>query len=576
MPDELVEKIRERIRIEEVVQEYTTLKRSGTKLKALCPLHQEKTPSFYVDPDKQLFYCFGCGKGGDIFTFLMEAEGLTFPEAVERLAKRAGISLDKRSSRSRSIKSKLVSACEFANTYFRNILTSSEGNRAREYLKRRGILPETAEKFQLGYSNGGLLQYAKNHSFPIEPLVSAGILIKKENLYERFRKRLIFPIKDVAAKTVGFAGRSLDASENVAKYINSPETPIYHKSDILYGLSLSKREIVRKDIAILVEGYFDIITLFQAGIQNVVASSGTAFTEKQAQILSRFTKNVLLLFDGDEAGKKAALRTIPSLLSQEFNLKVLLLPEGKDPDDFVRKNGVDTLTGMIEKAPDFFSFLVDEAKNRGYDISRPNGKRYLINFLKEYLSSIKSEATLFIYLEELSRITGVPVDIVRQEFAGSIRKEAPTTIRKKKTKKELDRQAILEISFFLIASCLPEVARKEKEKINLEYFYQYPGIAKRVLERLDDGKPIPKEKLPELFTDLASKAYIVKEIFAGVKFGEPAFNETLKRLKLSHITRRLKTMESQIEDAEMAGDTAKIEELTRAYSELSSERGKLL
>jgi len=576
MPDELAEEIRERIRIEEVVQEYTTLKRSGTKLKGLCPLHQEKTPSFYVDPDKQLFYCFGCGKGGDLFTFLMEVEGLTFPEAVERLAKRAGISIEKRSSRSRSIRSKLISACEFANAYFRNILTSSEGNRAREYLKRRGILPETAEKFQLGYSNGRLLQYAKNRSFPIEHLVSAGVLIKKEKTYERFIRRVIFPIKDVAGRTVGFAGRTLDTSKDIAKYINSPETPVYHKSDILYGLHLSKKEIARKDLAILVEGYFDIITLFQAGIQNVVAASGTAFTERQSQILSRFTKNVLLLFDGDEAGRKAALRIIPSLLSQGFNLKVLLLPGGKDPDEFVRKNGVDTLSRMIEEAPDFFNFLVDEAKSRGYDTSTPAGKRFLISFLKEYLSPIKSKATLFIYLQELSQVTGVPVDIVRQEFTGSIQKEATAPPAKKKIQGELDKQGILEITFFLILSCLPEVAREEKKRIKLEYFYQYPGIAKRVLERLNEGRPIPKEKLPELFTDLASKAYIVREIFADVKFEKASFNETLKMLKLNHITRRLKAMESQIEEAEIAGDTAKLEELTRAYSQLSSEKGKLL
>ena len=576
MPDELVEKIRERIRIEEVVQEYTTLKRSGTKLKGLCPLHQEKTPSFYVDPDKQLFYCFGCGKGGDLFTFLMEVEGLTFPEAVERLAKRAGISIEKRSSRSRSIRSKLISACEFANAYFRNIIASPEGKRAREYLERRGILPETAEKFQLGYSNGRLLQYAKNRSFPIEHLVSAGILIKKEKTYERFIRRVIFPIKDVAGRTVGFAGRTLDTSKDIAKYINSPETPVYHKSDILYGLHLSKKEIARKDLAILVEGYFDIITLFQAGIQNVVAASGTAFTERQSQILSRFTKNVLLLFDGDEAGRKAALRIIPSLLSQGFNLKVLLLPGGKDPDEFVRKNGVDTLSRMIEEAPDFFNFLVDEAKSRGYDTSTPAGKRFLISFLKEYLSPIKSKATLFIYLQELSQVTGVPVDIVRQEFTGSIQKEATAPPAKKKIQGELDKQCILEITFFLILSCLPEVAREEKKRIKLEYFYQYPGIAKRVLERLNEGRPIPKEKLPELFTDLASKAYIVREIFADVKFEKASFNETLKMLKLNHITRRLKAMESQIEEAEIAGDTAKLEELTRAYSQLSSEKGKLL
>ncbi|MCD6098867.1 DNA primase [bacterium] len=576
MPDELAEEIRERIRIEEVVQEYTTLKRSGTKLKGLCPLHQEKTPSFYVDPDKQLFYCFGCGKGGDLFTFLMEVEGLTFPEAVERLAKRAGISIEKRSSRSRSIRSKLISACEFANAYFRNIIASPEGKRAREYLERRGILPETAEKFQLGYSNGRLLQYAKNRSFPIEHLVSAGVLIKKEKTYERFIRRVIFPIKDVAGRTVGFAGRTLDTSKDIAKYINSPETPVYHKSDILYGLHLSKKEIARKDLAILVEGYFDIITLFQAGIQNVVAASGTAFTERQSQILSRFTKNVLLLFDGDEAGRKAALRIIPSLLSQGFNLKVLLLPGGKDPDEFVRKNGVDTLSRMIEEAPDFFNFLVDEAKSRGYDTSTPAGKRFLISFLKEYLSPIKSKATLFIYLQELSQVTGVPVDIVRQEFTGSIQKEATAPPAKKKIQGELDKQGILEITFFLILSCLPEVAREEKKRIKLEYFYQYPGIAKRVLERLNEGRPIPKEKLPELFTDLASKAYIVREIFADVKFEKASFNETLKMLKLNHITRRLKAMESQIEEAEIAGDTAKLEELTRAYSQLSSEKGKLL
>ncbi|MEW6425721.1 MAG: DNA primase [Bacillota bacterium] len=367
---EVIENIREQADIVEVVGEYLRLTKKGKDFVALCPFHQEKTPSFTVSREKQIFHCFGCGVGGNVFNFLMAVESLTFPEAVRQLAARTGVIIPAAwgvsEQKKAAIESRLWEINALARDFYRQYLHNRpEGAAAREYLARRGINKETALRFGLGYAPGGwdsLLNYLKGHNYPVEEILTAGLAVTGERgrSFDRFRHRLIFPIHNSRGKVVGFGGRALGEEE--PKYLNSPETAVFNKRHILYGLDLARPAIREQGFAIIMEGYMDVLSAHQAGVSNAVASLGTSLTGEQGRLLLRYTTEAVIAYDTDPAGVAAALRGLDMLQELGFHLRVVSIPQGKDPDEYIRSHGRQAWDTLVENAQPFLEYKIDQAR----------------------------------------------------------------------------------------------------------------------------------------------------------------------------------------------------------------------
>ena len=365
IPESKIEEIRESVDIVDVISQHVQLRKRGKNYIGLCPFHSEKTPSFTVSDEKQIFHCFGCHTGGNVFKFLTEFHKISFVEAVQELAEQQGITieLDKQEYTEQQSEQEILYDIntEAARYFLNNLLNDDEGEFARRYLNERNIKTQTLRSFRLGYSLKGwenFINYAKSRNLNIDKCIQLGLIGKNAEgkLYDKLPGRLIFPIFSPNGRVVAFAGRVLDSKDTGAKYINSPESLIYIKGRILYGLSFAKDDIRRLDKAIIVEGYMDLISLYQSGIKNVVAVSGTALTDDQVQLLSRYTKNVVLLFDADVAGIKASMRSIEILLKRDMEVKIVSLPKGEDPDSYVNKYGKEEFEELIKKAENFLEY----------------------------------------------------------------------------------------------------------------------------------------------------------------------------------------------------------------------------
>jgi len=380
IPKDTIDKIFETARIEEVVGDFVSLKKRGVNLLGLCPFHKEKTPSFTVSPSKNIFKCFGCGKGGTSIDFIMEHEQMTYPDALRYLAKKYGIQIEEQEQTADEIakineRETLFHITGFANNFFQEQLHQTEEGQAigLSYLQERGLRMDIIKKFQIGYSpetRDAFTKYALENGYKLEYLEKTGLTIVKDEKqpYDRFRARIIFPIFSIAGRPVAFGGRLMDSTKQAAKYVNSPESDIYHKSNVLYGINLGRSEIARQNLCYLCEGYMDVVALHQAGIENVVASSGTSLTTEQIRSIKRFTPNITILYDGDAAGIKASFRGIDMILEEGMNVRIVLFPKGEDPDSFSRKHTSDQVaTFLKEQAADFITFktglLLSEAKN---------------------------------------------------------------------------------------------------------------------------------------------------------------------------------------------------------------------
>src|SRR5262245_5457664 len=378
IPSETIEQIAAANDIAEVIGSYFPLKRAGANFKALCPFHQEKTPSFMVSPSRQTFHCFGCGAGGSVFRFVMEYEHVDFPAAVRKLAARAGITIVEErgggdENRQYETRRELLKLhAEGAEWFHENLIKKEIGDPARKYLRQRGITAEIAKRWQLGYAPdewdafGG---WARGKGYDSRDLLASGLIkakdenqtsnLKPQTSYDRFRGRIMFPICNDVGEVIAFSGRLLKEEEGAAKYLNSPETPLFRKGNVLFGLHKSKRPLIEANCAIVCEGQLDLISLFEAGITNVVAPQGTAFTESQARILKRFADEVILCFDSDAAGAKAADRSLDALMENDFIVRVMELPPGEDPDSLVRRDGKERFDERVTNARDFFDYWID-------------------------------------------------------------------------------------------------------------------------------------------------------------------------------------------------------------------------
>lgn len=406
---EKIEQIRSATDIVDVVSQYLTLTQKGKNLWGLCPFHQEKTPSFSVNPEKQIFYCFGCKKGGDVYTFLMDHEKLSFIETIRLLAQKKGIPLEIDPAEANQFQEKeaLYSVSRFAARFFYTTLANpQQGLVGLKYFASRGLTAQTIKKFGLGFSPNdwvALFRAATKQSYTPEMLLKAGLIIpRKDNsgFYDRFRNRIIFPIFDASNRVVAFGGRRM-VEENSPKYINSPETPIYQKRETLYGLAQTRQAIQTEKQALLVEGYLDLISLFQHGIQNAVASSGTALTDEHAKLISRYTQNIVLLFDGDSAGSRAALKGLDILLAHDLDVHVTRLPAGDDPDSFVRTKGADALRELIRTASPLVEFKVQMVAETE-DLQSPTGKTRAIHSILESVIQIKDEIKQAMTIREVA------------------------------------------------------------------------------------------------------------------------------------------------------------------------------
>lgn len=403
IPPEVIDQLHDRLDIIEVIQGYVPLKKAGRNYLGLCPFHQESTPSFTVTPEKQLFYCFGCGKGGNVFTFVMQHDKLEFPDAVRNLAERVGIAIPERAAAGPA--DELATLQRLAADYFRQALAGSRGAEARAYLKRRGITEETVKIFGLGYAPAqwqGLIDHAAGRQVTAQRLSRAGLAIAKADgrgFYDRFRHRLIFPIHDGRARVVGFGGRTLQA-EDQPKYMNSPETELFSKGRLLFGFSLAKEAAATAERIVVVEGYVDAVVAHQAGCRETVSAMGTALTADHARLLKRYVKTVVMVFDADQAGELATLRGLDLLIAHGLQVRLVRLPAKTDPDEFILQHGAPRWRQLLDGAQDLLEYKLQYLTTK-HDAKQLQGR---VAICEEMLSSLRRVENAIARSEYLKRL----------------------------------------------------------------------------------------------------------------------------------------------------------------------------
>ena len=440
-----IDQVFDMARVEEVIGDFVQLKKAGSNFKGLSPFSEERTPSFMVSPVKQIWKDFSTGKGGTVVSFLMEHEHFTYPEAIKYLAKKYNIEVEEtvqsnEEKEAAGERESMYLVSEYANTYFQNTLHKTDAGKAigLSYFKERGFTEETIKKFQLGYSTenwSGLTDAALKKGYLLKYLENTGLtIVKEEKQFDRFKGRVMFPIHSMSGRVLGFGGRILAKNEKAAKYLNSPESDIYHKSKVLYGIYYAKQTIAKEDNCYLVEGYTDVIQLYQTGIKNVVSSSGTALTSEQIRLVNRLTKNITVLFDGDAAGIRASLRGIDLILEQGMNVKVCTFPEREDPDSFAKQNTLEELQKYLkDNAKDFIAYkaslLMQEANND------PIAKADLIRDMITSISKISDQIKQELYIRECARIMDISEEVLFSTLAQMNKKaqfEANKTAQKQK------------------------------------------------------------------------------------------------------------------------------------------------
>ncbi len=537
IPESKIEEIRSVASIVDVISGYVQLRKRGRNYIGLCPFHSEKTPSFTVSEDKQIFHCFGCHAGGNVFKFLMDYEKISFIESVQELAGQLGINIEYESTSGDEKQSEQEIFydinTEAAKYFYNNLHNSDEGEIARKYLQERKMKPQTIKTFGLGYALRGwenFLNFAREKKLDIDKIVELGILIKSDDrrYHDRFAGRLIFPIFSPNGRVVAFAGRVFEESEKAAKYLNSPESSIYIKGRILYGLSFAKDEIRKLDKAILVEGYMDLISLFQAGIKNVVAVSGTALTEEQVQLLSRYTKNVVLLFDADTAGIKASMRSIELLLKKDIEVKIAALPGGEDPDSFINNYGKEKFEETISYAQNFLEYQSEYFEKQGL-FNDPAKMAEAIRELVKSAALIIDDLKRNLLIKTIAKKFGLREILIENELDKVLKKERTTAKTSKSTTNENVAKEILNVP--LDIKITDSEFSTEKEIVKL-LFEGNKDIVELVIHYVDpDSFSVPYNR--ELFTLAANTYDEGEDVVAGAlldKLGDEKAKSYLREI----------------------------------------------
>lgn len=475
IPKEVIEQIRERADIVQILNPYVELRRAGKNFIGACPFHQETKPSFTVNPITQSYYCFGCGAGGNVFSFFMDYDNLSFPDAVRLVANQVGIAIPKQVYRSQAAVSKDIEENESlfninrsAGNYFIQLLwQASMGKIAREYLSSREIDRELAKTFQLGLSPQPwtkLYDYLKKKGFSLEQLIKSGLFIQKEDtnrVYDRFRNRLMFPILDSKRRFRGFAGRTLASSDDEAKYINSPETMLYKKRKILFGLAQNRDFIRQARSVIIVEGYFDLIMLYKAGFKNVVATCGTALTESHINVIRRYTRTIYLLFDSDAAGIKAVYRSLDLLIESDFEVSICVMKDAKDPDEFIKERGGEAFNQIIQNAMKPFDFLLTFSK-KNKDFSNSDEVISFLDELTPYLIKISDPVKRALLIGKIADLT--PID--DHDLISRLRKKLNNRQANRKiTLKKSTKYADFELYLITILLHYPKMIETYREQL---------------------------------------------------------------------------------------------------------------
>ncbi len=588
--------IKDRVDLVQLIQEYVPLKKAGIYWKACCPFHGEKTPSFMVHPERQFWHCFGCGKHGDAFSFLQEIEGLEFPEALKLLADRAGIKLESyRTEVNKSQKNRILEInSKAAYFYHRILLDMAAAKPALEYLTKRGVTKEAIERWQIGYVPEQwdlLTQYFLKKGIGVEDLVAAGLTIKKDGAqagssrgyYDRFRGRIMFPIQNVHGDVVGFTGRILVEKENSGgKYVNTPETLVYQKSRILYGLYQAKQPIRKSDLTVMVEGQMDVIACHSHGMENVVASSGTALTHEQAKLLKRYSDNLAIAFDADQAGQNAAMRGIEVLLSEGMNIRVITIPEGagKDADECL-KNNPKVWYKAVESATDIMEWYFKKCIG-GHDVSKPKEKQAAANELLPLIGRIPYAVERDHWLKELANRLGTDLSALREDLdrlhtgeTKSVTSGTKKPVEKSNEEEKSDPLDVLRHSLFGLVLKYPELINDQ--------FFSFPaaiwgqnsltGLYESLKLTYTNNRNIKLDETnyPE-FQELIEILRMQSEkdfVDFGAKEAEAEFFQLVTRLKSLWSKTRGQQIQTELSLAERGGDKEKVSLLLRELQELA-------
>ncbi|MCU0652362.1 MAG: DNA primase [Candidatus Omnitrophica bacterium] len=588
IPENILEDILSKVDIVEVISAYIPLKRSGRNFKANCPFHHEKTPSFMVSPDRQIYHCFGCGESGNAFKFLMRYERLEFPEAVEIMAKKCGVILPEKQvedTQTNSLYTQLYKINELAAIFYQEALETAMAAKAKDYLLKRGVSEQAIKLFRLGFAPDkwdGLINHLRAKNIHLSLLEKAGLVLPRDNggFYDRFRNRIIFPILDIKSRVLGFGARALAGDDKTgAKYINSPETMIYTKGRNLYGLNFAKEAIRVKDYVAIVEGYMDFIVPYQAGFQNLVASQGTALTLDQVSLLKRHTHNVVMVFDADQAGQAATLRMLDVFVEEGMNVKVAALPAGFDPDLYVRKYGLKGFEELIEKADNLFDYKLKSAKSR-FNYKQIEGKAKISQEMLPTISKFKNAVLKSEYIKRLSEELAVREDALLEELS-KIKEVVPFAPLPQATGKKAFTVNPTEKLLIKLMLEENELIARVRQRLEPDDFQdkKISELVSVMFELTAQGKEAAPSKLVNYLTDTDSLQFICESAFNPGSYEqnkEEVINDCIKVIKHKKLHFLRQRLQEEIKIAEDSGNEEKLSQLKVEFCDLTKKGRKEL
>jgi DNA primase len=557
IPEDIVARVLNAANIADVISEYVALRKTGKNFIGLCPFHADTKPSFTVNEEKQIFHCFGCGQGGNVFTFLMQYNNLGFPEAVRFLAQKYGVETPTRKmspTQKKELEERegLLKINREAADYFKGILSHpSSGKRARNYLSKRQMTPEVTDRFMLGYATGswtGLTQYFSRRGVPLDDLQKVGLVVaKNDRHYDRFRDRIIFPIVDIHQRVVGFGGRSLD--DGLPKYLNSPDTPVYHKSRTLYGLDVAKEACRQIGSVFIVEGYFDLLALHCHGIQSVVATLGTALTRQHVRVMKGYARQMILVFDSDEAGIKAAERSLPLFLEEKVDARILILPEGKDPDSYIFAVGADRFLEATKKALGVMPFFIASAiRKHGLSLE---GKVRIIETVKGPIRSLPDSVSRSVYIRDLAERLDIDESAILEQVRASATKD-----KKAVSLPRPRRSSRLEEALLAIMLQCPEMVSGFNPQEIIEGFetVELKKLGRMIFEKSTTDRPVTGADLIAQTDDAQTRNLISSLLMEEIESDRDSCHKILRQYQASLRKRQIRLLSKKIKEAEKAND----------------------
>lgn len=575
IPEDIIQTVQDKSDIVEVISNYVPLKKTGRNYKAPCPFHHEKTPSFVVSPDKQIYHCFGCGAGGNVFTFLMKFENMEFPEAVEMLAQKAGVSIPRQdafSNERAALANQLYKINEEAAQFFQAALMNNKP--ARDYISQRGIGDDCLKLFKIGYAPDGwegLVTFFKKKGIGADMLEKAGLVIPNDRggYYDRFRRRIIFPITDLKNKMLGFGARVLDNS--LPKYVNSPETSIYSKGRHFYGLSLSRDFIRQAGYVLVVEGYLDFIIPYQAGVKNLIATLGTALTQDQVKLLKRFADTVIMVYDPDEAGESASLRNMDIFMSEDMNVYIAELPQGLDPDSAIKKLGAEEFMRLVKGSKNIFDYKLERLLLR-YDGSTARGKASIAGEMLQTLSKITNEVFKSSLLKKLAERLSVDEESLKAELkktrsSGPVRQRVADVISVK------DGCSIAEKMALSIMLEDKKFIEKVKHGLSPDDFQDtlIKVVINAVFNLYDEGVDVNASKLMNHLNNNSEAARLISEainVSENIVDKSRALDDCIARIRMDCTKNRLGRLRQEIKFAHDSNDEERLMSLISQYDML--------